>query len=192
MMGQNVGMADRIVRIILAVVFIILALIYSPWWFIPAVIALVTGIVGWCGLYALFGWNTCPVEAKPAKKAPAKKPAVKAGTGRKLKNLETKIGKVPKFFRELTTKEPEMFAMVMRFEQHIWDDGKLSKKTKKLIAIAIAAALRDQHAVRAQLAGAKNLGVTKEEIEEALRVTFLLSGMPAYVYGKAQLDEVMK
>ena len=74
----------------------------------------------------------------------------------------------------------------------IWDDGELTKKTKKLIAISIAAAMRDQHAVRAQLAGAKNLGVTKAEIEEALRVTFLLSGMPAYVYGKAQLDEVMK
>jgi 4-carboxymuconolactone decarboxylase len=130
---------------------------------------------------------------KPAaKKAPARKPAVKKGTAKSLKTLETKIGHVPKFFRELTTKEPEMFSLVMRFEQHIWDDGKLSKKTKKLIAIAIAAALRDQHAVRAQLAGAKNLGVTKAEIEEALRVTFLLSGMPAYVYGKAQLDEVMK
>jgi 4-carboxymuconolactone decarboxylase len=129
---------------------------------------------------------------KPAsKKAPAKKPAVNKGTARELKSLEAKIGKVPKFFRELTTKEPEMFSLVMRFEQHIWDDGKLSRKTKKLIAIAIAAALRDQHAVRAQLAGAKNLGVTKAEVEEALRVTFLLSGMPAYVYGKAQLDEVM-
>jgi alkylhydroperoxidase/carboxymuconolactone decarboxylase family protein YurZ len=128
----------------------------------------------------------------PVKKPVAKKPAVKAGAGRQLKSLEKKIGHVPKFFRELTTKEPEMFSLVMRFEQHIWDDGKLSKKTKKLIAIAIAAALRDQHAVRAQLAGAKNLGVTKGEVEEALRVTFLLSGMPAYVYGKAQLDEVMK
>jgi alkylhydroperoxidase/carboxymuconolactone decarboxylase family protein YurZ len=126
------------------------------------------------------------------KKAPAKKPAQKTGTDRQLKGLEKKIGKVPKFFKELTTNEPEMFSLVMRFEQHIWDDGKLSKKTKKLIAIAIAAALRDQHAVRAQLAGAKNLGVTKAEVEEALRVTFLLSGMPAYVYGKAQLDEVMK
>jgi 4-carboxymuconolactone decarboxylase len=125
------------------------------------------------------------------KKVPPKKPAAKA-SGRGLKSLETKIGKVPKFFKELTTKEPEMFNLVMRFEKHIWDDGKLSRKTKKLIAIAIAAALRDQHAVRAQLAGAKNLGVTKAEVEEALRVTFLLSGMPAYVYGKAQLDEVMK
>ena len=79
-MGQNVGMADRIVRIILAVVFIILALMgvggnYSAWWFVPAVIALVTGIVGWCGLYSLFKWNTTPV-AKPVK-APAKKSAKK-------------------------------------------------------------------------------------------------------------------
>ena len=125
------------------------------------------------------------------KKAMAKKPVAKKGSEKKLQSLEKKIGKVPKFFRELTTKEPEMFNLVMRLEQHIWDDGKLSRKTKKLIAISIAAALRDQHAVHAQLAGAKNLGVTKEEIEEALRVTFLLSGMPAYVYGKAQLDEVM-
>jgi 4-carboxymuconolactone decarboxylase len=111
---------------------------------------------------------------------------------KKMKELEKNIGKVPKFFKELTVKEPEMYKLVMKFEEHIWNDGKLSKKTKKLIAIAIAAALRDQHAVRAQIAGAANVGVTKEEVEEALRVTFLLSGMPAYVYGKAQLDEVMK
>lgn len=111
---------------------------------------------------------------------------------KELMELEKKIGKVPNFFKELTEKEPKMYELVMRFEGHVWDDGALTRKTKKVMAIAIAAALRDQHAVRAQLAGAKNLGVTKAEIEEALRVTFLLSGMPAYVYGKAQLDEVMK
>jgi 4-carboxymuconolactone decarboxylase len=106
--------------------------------------------------------------------------------------LEKQIGKVPKFFRELTEKDPEMFDMVMKLEGHIWDDGALSRKTKKLIAIAIAASLRDQHAVHAQLIGAESLGVTKKEVEEALRVAFLLAGMPAYVYGKAQLDEIMK
>jgi 4-carboxymuconolactone decarboxylase len=131
------------------------------------------------------------VKKATVKKSPATKPVVMKGSEKELKALEKKIGKVPKFFKELTTKEPEMFNLVMRFEQHIWDDGKISGKTKKLIAIAIAAAMRDQHAVRAQLAGAKNIGVTKGEVEEALRVTFLLSGMPAYVYGKAQLDEVM-
>ena len=109
-----------------------------------------------------------------------------------IKDLEKMIGKVPKFFKELTVNDPKMFEMVMKLEGHVWDDGALSRKTKKLIAIAIAASLRDQHATRAQLAGAANLGVTKTEVEEALRVAFLLAGMPAYVYGKAQLDEVMK
>jgi len=76
-MGQNVGMVDRIVRIVLAVIFIVLALVWSAWWFIPAIIALVTGIVGWCGLYTLFGWNTCTTGAKSTKQAPAKKAAKK-------------------------------------------------------------------------------------------------------------------
>ena len=121
-----------------------------------------------------------------------KKPVTKSKTVKELKGLEKKIGKVPKFFKELTVNDPAMYNLVIKMEDHIWDDGRLTRKTKKLIAIAIAAALRDQHAVRAQLMGAASLGVTKAEVEEALRVTFLLSGMPAYVYGKAQLDEVMK
>ena len=41
--------------------------------------------------------------------------------------LENKIGKVPKFFRELTDKDPEMFDMVMKLEGHIWDDGALTR-----------------------------------------------------------------
>ncbi len=109
-----------------------------------------------------------------------------------MKDLERMIGKVPKFFKELTVNDPKMYEMVMKLEGHIWDDGALTRKTKKLIAIAIAASMRDQHATHAQLIGASKLGITREEVEEALRVAFLLAGMPAYVYGKAQLDEVMK
>jgi len=108
-----------------------------------------------------------------------------------MKDLEKKIGKVPVFFRELMKSQPDMHEAILAFDQHIWNDGALSRKTKKILAISIAAALRDQHAVRAQLAGAKRLGVTPEEIEEGLRVTFLLSGMPAYVYGRAAMEEIM-
>lgn len=108
-----------------------------------------------------------------------------------MKELERKIGKVPVFFRELMKTQPDMHEAILAFDQHIWDDGALSRKTKKILAISIAAALRDQHAVQAQLAGAKRLGVTSEEIEEALRVTFLLSGMPAYVYGRAAMEKIM-
>ncbi len=109
-----------------------------------------------------------------------------------LKNLEEKIGKVPVIFKDLKEMNPELYGKVMGLDQMIWDDGALSRQTKKIIAIAIAAALRDRHAVRAQMAGAQNLGVKKEEIEEGLRVAFLLAGMPAYVYGKTALEEYIK
>jgi 4-carboxymuconolactone decarboxylase len=108
-----------------------------------------------------------------------------------MKELERKIGKVPIFFEELMKTQPDMHRAILAFDQHIWDDGALSRKTKKILAISIAAALRDQHAVEAQLAGAKRLGVTPEEIEEGLRVTFLLSGMPAYVYGRTAMERIL-
>lgn len=108
-----------------------------------------------------------------------------------MKELEEKIGKIPKIFAELKEVEPEIYEKVMGLDQLVWADGAISKQTKKVIAIAIAAALRDRHAVRAQMAGAKHLGVKKQEIEEGLRVAFLLAGMPAYVYGKAALEEMM-
>ena len=110
----------------------------------------------------------------------------------KLKELEAKIGKVPKIFKDLKELSPEMFSMIEAIDQMVWADGALSRKEKKIIAIAVAAALRDSHAVRAQTAGASNLGVSKDEIEEALRVTFLLAGMPAYVYGRTALDDLVK
>jgi len=108
-----------------------------------------------------------------------------------MRELEKKIGKVPVFFQELMKTQPDMHGAILAFDQHIWDDGALSRKTKKILAISIAAALRDQHAVQAQLAGAKRLGVSPDEIEEALRVTFLLAGMPAYVYGRAAMEKIM-
>jgi alkylhydroperoxidase/carboxymuconolactone decarboxylase family protein YurZ len=130
----------------------------------------------------------------PKKTIATKKPsrAPKSTKTKELEGLEEIIGKVPVIFKDLAENEPDMYNMIMRVENHIWGDGALTRQTKKLLAIAIAAALRDPHAVRAQLAGASKLGLKKEQVEEALRVTFLLSGMPAYVYGKAAMEEIMK
>ena len=106
--------------------------------------------------------------------------------------LGKNIGKVPEIFKELEKTDPEMHEKILAFDNMVWSDGALTRQQKKIIAIAIAASLRDEHAVHAQLAGAKQLGIKKEEIEEGLRVAFLLAGMPAYVYGKSQLEEVYK
>lgn len=69
-MKKNVGNTDRIIRLIVAVVVAILffnniitgtlgiALI------VLAVIFLLTGLVSFCPIYAIFGIRTCPVESK--------------------------------------------------------------------------------------------------------------------------------
>lgn len=72
-MKENVGMADRLIRFIISIIFIIIGFLYSPWWFIVAAIALITALIGWCGIYSLFGWNTCTVPEKSSTKKVKKK-----------------------------------------------------------------------------------------------------------------------
>jgi len=61
---KNVGMIDRVVRIILGIVLIgmfALNMVTAPLSYLVAligVIALVTGTVGTCALYSLLGMNT--------------------------------------------------------------------------------------------------------------------------------------
>ena len=109
-----------------------------------------------------------------------------------LEDLEKNIGKVPGVFRDLADKDPEMYEKVLEFDNYIWADGSLSKETKKALAIGITAVMRDDEALAAQMEGAKKLGVKKEEIEEVLRVAFILSGMPAYTHGRKALDAQYK
>ncbi len=61
-MTQNVGPADRIVRIVLGIAFAYGALALSGAWVwvlgILAAVALITGVTGFCPLYRLLGINT--------------------------------------------------------------------------------------------------------------------------------------
>ena len=63
-MKRNVGATDRIIRIVVGVVLLLLGLL-SPFdvalrvlILLIAGIALVTGLLGTCGIYALFGIST--------------------------------------------------------------------------------------------------------------------------------------
>ncbi len=58
----NESRDDRILRVVLGVVLIGLG--GFGWLSIPGVIALVTGVVGFCPLYKLLGISTCPKPAK--------------------------------------------------------------------------------------------------------------------------------
>lgn len=66
MIIKNVGKPDRVVRVVVG-----LALFYGAYssggaasivLVIAGLIALITGLVGWCGMYSLLGINTCKID----------------------------------------------------------------------------------------------------------------------------------
>ena len=62
-MTQNVGGIDRILRIAVGLVLVILAAtgVLGPWAWL-GVILLATGLVGICMPYKLFGFSTCAIK----------------------------------------------------------------------------------------------------------------------------------
>ncbi|MDQ6960244.1 MAG: DUF2892 domain-containing protein [Mariprofundaceae bacterium] len=66
-MKTNEGTIDRILRVILGLALISIVFVgpQTQWGWI-GVVPLVTGLVGMCPLYAIFGLNTCPVEKRQA------------------------------------------------------------------------------------------------------------------------------
>jgi len=68
-MAKNEGTIDRIARIVIGVVLVVVGLMVASKvamviLLILGAIALVTGVIGWCGLYALLGIST--TKAAPA------------------------------------------------------------------------------------------------------------------------------
>jgi hypothetical protein len=56
-MKQNVGKAERIIRIVLGVIILVIYP-WIGWWALIGIIPLVTGIVGYCPLYGLLKIST--------------------------------------------------------------------------------------------------------------------------------------
>lgn len=63
-MKSNVGGIDRVLRIVVGLVLIVLAATGTVgWWGWLGIVPLFTGLVGWCPPYALLGFNTCKMKA---------------------------------------------------------------------------------------------------------------------------------
>ncbi|SFQ59801.1 Protein of unknown function [Variovorax sp. OK605] len=60
-LSNNVGAADRTLRIGVGALLILLAgMGYVGWWGYLGLIPLLTGAMGSCPLYSLFGFSSCP------------------------------------------------------------------------------------------------------------------------------------
>lgn len=58
-MKKNVGKIDRTIRVVLGVILLALGFFYQSWLLgILGLLAIITGAISFCGLYALLGIST--------------------------------------------------------------------------------------------------------------------------------------
>ena len=62
----NVGSADKIARLVVGALLIVLALtnVIGVWGWI-GVVPIATALMNWCPAYTLFGIKTCPTSGSP-------------------------------------------------------------------------------------------------------------------------------
>ena len=62
MFKTNIGIADRAIRLILALAIGAAGFYFQSWFGLIALVPLVTAFVRWCPAYAPFGLSTCSHE----------------------------------------------------------------------------------------------------------------------------------
>jgi hypothetical protein len=62
-MKTNEGAIDRVLRVLVGAGVLSLAFVgpQTPWGYV-GLVPLITGLVGYCPVYAMLGFNTCPAK----------------------------------------------------------------------------------------------------------------------------------
>ena len=57
-MKANVGSVDKVIRVVLGLVIIVLGIVYRSWWGLVGLLPLATGLLNFCVLYVPLGIST--------------------------------------------------------------------------------------------------------------------------------------
>jgi AhpD family alkylhydroperoxidase len=90
--------------------------------------------------------------------------------------------------RELRHAIPGVYEGFATMSKAAFGPGELEAKTKELIALAIAVAVRCDGCIASHASGAARRGATRQEAAEAIGVAVALSGGPGTVYGPRAYD----
>ncbi len=90
----------------------------------------------------------------------------------------------------MTKLDPELMKQLKSIDDIVYSDGALPRKIKLLIAMAFDAAQGAAMGVKALAASAMQAGATKQEIAEALRVAYHLSGVGSLFTASEGLKEL--
>lgn len=89
--------------------------------------------------------------------------------------------------RELRALIPGVYEGFGQMHSAAFADGSVDKKTKELLALAIAIAVRCDGCIASHARGAATNGASEAEVAETIGVAIAMSGGPGTVYGPRAL-----
>ena len=105
-----------------------------------------------------------------------------------LENVKQRYGEVPyivNFMKDM----PELFVSRMIYENSIMREFRnIDPKTVELIGIAVASALRCEHCLKTHIRVGKRLGISKEEMFDAMLIASTISTAAVLAEGTRSLD----
>jgi AhpD family alkylhydroperoxidase len=89
--------------------------------------------------------------------------------------------------RELKALIPGVYEGFGQLHNAAFADGAIDRKTKELLALAIAISVRCDGCIASHARGAATNGATEQEVAETIGVAIAMSGGPGTVYGPRAL-----
>jgi len=86
---------------------------------------------------------------------------------------------------------PGVMKALMGLHSEVVKDGALSAKTKEIMMVGIAVALRCEYCLWKHVPEAVKMGATREEILEAVSTAILMAGGPAVAYGSVVVLKIL-
>jgi alkylhydroperoxidase/carboxymuconolactone decarboxylase family protein len=86
-------------------------------------------------------------------------------------------------FAEMKDFAPDAFEGYAAWSAAAFSEGALCRKTKELVALAVAHAIQCPYCIDLHAKGASSAGATREEMVEAIHVASVIRGGAALVHG---------
>jgi AhpD family alkylhydroperoxidase len=96
----------------------------------------------------------------------------------------------PALSRKRTTLNPEIDAAFRQFSQAVFKEGALTRKTKQLIAVAVAHVTQCPYCIQGHTKGALREGATPQEIMEAIWVAAEMRAGGAFAHSALALETI--
>jgi AhpD family alkylhydroperoxidase len=93
-------------------------------------------------------------------------------------DYKARIGELDEYYRELRKLVPDAMSAFSALTRAAQSTGALDKKTKELLALAIAVATHCEGCIAYHARGAARTGATRQEVAETLAVAIQMGGGP--------------